>query len=110
VAGISGTFIGLVLGGLPAPISRRMVILAMVGVTHGIQPHGSDTALGRGGLMFMMIIWLPLHGYSFESTPLWAGIHLIAEPFRAGLHIAFAFAIAACLIGRPPARPGAAAM
>jgi MFS family permease len=37
------------------------------------------SALGRGGLQFMLIIWLqgiwlPLHGYSFEETPLWAGI------------------------------------
>jgi MFS family permease len=178
VAGISGTFIGLVLGGLLAPISWRMVflisvpcgifgglwawrklrdigtksgepvdwlgnvlfavglVLVMVGITHGIQPHGGQlmgwtspfvlscliggaallgafalaqtkvrypmfrlglfriraftfgtlstflSALGRGGLMFMMIIWLqgiwlPLHGYSFESTPLWAGIHML---------------------------------
>ena len=39
-------------------------------------------ALGRGGLQFMLImwlqgIWLPLHGYSFEETPLWAGIYMI---------------------------------
>jgi MFS family permease len=178
VAGISGTFIGLVLGGLLAPINWRLVflisvpcgvfgglwawrklrdvgarsgepvdrrgnatvalglVLVMVGITHGIQPHGGHTmgwtsplvlgslaggtlllvgfavveskvrypmfrlalfriraftfgtlstflsALGRGGLMFMMIIWLqgiwlPLHGYSFESTPLWAGIYML---------------------------------
>jgi MFS family permease len=178
VAGISGTFIGLVLGGLLAPISWRLVflvsvpcgifggvwawrklrdigarsgepvdwlgnvtfaaglVLVMIGVTHGIQPHGGHpmgwtgplvigsvvagtallvafgvietrvrfpmfrlqlfkiraftfgtlstflSALGRGGLMFMMIIWLqgiwlPLHGYSFEATPLWAGIHML---------------------------------
>ena len=36
------------------------------------------SALGRGGLMFMLIIWLqgiwlPLHGYRFSETPLWAG-------------------------------------
>jgi MFS family permease len=36
------------------------------------------SSVGRGGLMFMLIIWLqgiwlPLHGYNFESTPLWAG-------------------------------------
>ncbi len=35
-------------------------------------------SMGRGGLQFMLIlwlqgIWLPLHGYSFSSTPLWAG-------------------------------------
>jgi MFS family permease len=178
VAGISGTFIGLVLGGLLAPISWRLVflisvpaglfgavwsyrrlrdisarsrepidwlgnatfaaglVLVMVGITHGIQPYDGATmawgsplvvgslaggaallvafavvetrvaapmfrlplfriraftfgtlstflsALGRGGLMFMMIIWLqgiwlPLHGYSFVETPLWAGIAML---------------------------------
>jgi len=39
-------------------------------------------ALSRGGMQFMLIIWLqgiwlPLHGYSYEQTPLWAGIYLI---------------------------------
>jgi MFS family permease len=39
-------------------------------------------ALGRGGMQLMLIIWLigiwlPLHGYSFSQTPLWAGIYLI---------------------------------
>src|SRR5580658_2858502 len=39
-------------------------------------------ALGRGGLQFMLIIWLqgiwlPQHGYSFNRTPLWAGIYMI---------------------------------
>ena len=39
-------------------------------------------ALGRGGLMFMLIIWLqgiwlPRHGYTFAVTPLWAGIYMI---------------------------------
>jgi EmrB/QacA subfamily drug resistance transporter len=39
-------------------------------------------SLGRGGLMFILIIWLqgiwlPQHGYSFESTPLWAGIYML---------------------------------
>ena len=178
VAGISGTFIGLVLGGLLAPINWRLVflisvpcgifgavwsyrrlrdvgarsrqpvdwlgnitfavglVLVMVGITHGIQPYAGHTmgwtspivlgslaggivllaafaaierrvrfpmfrlplfriraftfgtlstflsALGRGGLMFMLIIWLqgiwlPLHGYTFEETPLWAGIHML---------------------------------
>ncbi|HXR66170.1 MAG TPA: MFS transporter [Ktedonobacteraceae bacterium] len=36
----------------------------------------------RGGLQFMLIIWLqgiwlPLHGYSFADTPLWAGIYML---------------------------------
>ncbi|MFT8395375.1 MFS transporter [Propionibacterium sp.] len=48
-------------------------------------------AVGRGGLQFMLIIWLqgiwlPLHGYSFESTPLWAGIYML--PLSLGFLIA----------------------
>jgi MFS family permease len=48
---------------------------------------GMLAALGRGGLQFMLIIWLqgiwlPQHGYSFEQTPLWAGIYMI--PLTAG--------------------------
>jgi MFS family permease len=40
------------------------------------------SSLGRGGLMFILIIWLqgiwlPLHGYSFAKTPLWAGIYMV---------------------------------
>jgi MFS family permease len=40
------------------------------------------TAVARGGMQFMLIIWLqgiwlPLHGYDFEDTPLWAGIYLL---------------------------------
>ncbi|KAA9147825.1 MFS transporter [Amycolatopsis acidicola] len=187
VAGISGTFIGLVLGGLLAPVSWRLVflisvpfgilgavwayrrlhdlsarsgepidwlgnvtfavglILVMIGITHGIQPYGGHTmgwtspvvlgslsagvvlliafgiietrvrypmfrlplfkiraftfgtlstflsALGRGGLMFILIIWLqgiwlPLHGYDFEETPLWAGIYML--PLTVGFLLA----------------------
>jgi MFS family permease len=42
---------------------------------------GFLSALGRGGLQFMLVIWLqgiwlPLHGYSYEDTPLWAGIYM----------------------------------
>ena len=48
-------------------------------------------SLGRGGLMFMLIIWLqgiwlPLHGYSFEQTPLWAGIYML--PLTVGFLVA----------------------
>jgi MFS family permease len=39
-------------------------------------------SVGRGGMQFMLIIWLqgiwlPLRGYDYESTPLWAGIYLL---------------------------------
>jgi MFS family permease len=48
-------------------------------------------ALARGGLMFMLIIWLqgiwlPLHGFSFSQTPLWAGIAMM--PLSLGILIA----------------------
>jgi MFS family permease len=182
VAGISGSFIGLVLGGVLAAVSWRLVflvsvpfgilgtiwsylklrelserhaaridwagnlsfasglILVMLGITWGIQPANGQSmgwtsvpvmgslivgvltlvafciiethaeapmfrlplfrikaftfgtlstflsAIGRGGLMFMLIIWLPLHGYSFEETPLWAGILML--PLTAGFLLA----------------------
>jgi MFS family permease len=40
------------------------------------------SAVARGGLMFILIIWLqgiwlPEHGYSFTDTPLWAGIYML---------------------------------
>ena len=187
VAGISGSFIGLVLGGVLAPIQWRLIFLVsvpiglfgtvwayrrlrevprraaarldwpgnatfalglvgiMVGITYGIQPYGHSTmgwtspfvlgclsggvallaafaliehrvadpmfrlalfriraftagslssflaSIGRGGLMFMLIIWLqgiwlPRHGYSFSQTPLWAGIYML--PLTAGFLLA----------------------
>lgn len=187
VAGISGTFIGLVIGGILAPVNWRLVflisvptgifgtiwayrrlhdlsertrqpidwpgnvtfavglILVMIGVTYGIQPYGGHAlgwgsptviscltagvlglaafgvieaklrypmfrlslfrikafsfgtistflaSLGRGGLMFMLIIWLqgiwlPLHGFSFARTPFWAGVYML--PMTAGFLVA----------------------
>jgi MFS family permease len=187
VAAIAGSFIGLVLGGLLAPVSWRLVflvsvpfgvfgtvwaywklqergerrparidwwgnatfavglILVLVSITYGIQPYGGHSmgwtnplvlgemgggllllalfvvielrqqdpmfslglfriraftagsiasllaSLGRGGLMFMLIIWLqgiwlPLHGYSFAETPLWAGIYML--PLTVGFLVA----------------------
>ena len=43
---------------------------------------GLIAAVARGGLQFILIIWLqgiwlPLHGYSYTETPLWAGIYLL---------------------------------
>jgi MFS family permease len=44
------------------------------------------SSLGRGGLMFILVIWLqgiwlPEHGYSFARTPLWAGIFMLPLTF-----------------------------
>ena len=187
VAGIAGSFIGLVLGGVLGPINWRYVFLVSVpfgvlgtiwsylrlrelgvrrpaaldwwgnvtfaaglvavlaGITYGIQPYGGHTmgwtsplviglvggglatlaifgvietrvaepmfrlalfrirpftagnlasllaGLGRGGLMFILIIWLqgiylPIHGYSFSQTPLWAGIAML--PLTIGFLVA----------------------
>jgi MFS family permease len=48
-------------------------------------------AIARGGLQFMLVIWLagiwlPLHGYDFTVTPLWAGIYML--PLTAGFLLA----------------------
>ncbi|MDL4817517.1 MFS transporter [Actinomadura opuntiae] len=52
---------------------------------------GLLAAISRGGMQFMLIIWLqgiwlPLHGYDFEDTPLWAGIYLL--PLTVGFLVA----------------------
>jgi MFS family permease len=48
-------------------------------------------SVARGGLQFMLIIWLqgiwlPLHGYDYAQTPLWAGIYLV--PLTVGFLVA----------------------
>jgi MFS family permease len=64
------------------------------------------SAIGRGGLQFVLIIWLqgiylPRHGYDFSDTPLWAGIYLL--PLVGGMLVAAPFAGA--LSDRFGARP-----
>src|SRR5713101_419623 len=187
IAGITGSFIGLVLGGILAEIDWRAIfwinvpigffgtiwaymklrevgvrtraridwwgnltfgvglVLILIGLTYGLLPHGHHNmgwtgpwvlleliggaailllfgwiemhtpepmfhldlfkiraffagnmasllaSIGRGGLQFMLIIWLqgiwlPLHGYSFERTPLWAGIYML--PMTGGFLLA----------------------
>jgi len=187
IAAIAGSFLGLVLGGVLAPVSWRLIFLVsvpvgvvatlwsyhslrelserrparidwwgnltfalglvgvMIGITYGIQPYGGHdmgwtsplvlstllgglvllavfcfievhveepmfhlelfriraftagnvasllAAMGRGGLQFILIIWLqgiwlPQHGYDFSRTPLWAGIYML--PLIAGFLIA----------------------
>jgi MFS family permease len=47
---------------------------------------GLLASVGRGGLTFMLVIWLqgiwlPLHGYAYADTPLWAGIYMLPLTF-----------------------------
>lgn len=49
------------------------------------------SAVARGGLMFMLVIWLqgiwlPLHGFNFNITPIWAGIYML--PLSGGMLLA----------------------
>jgi MFS family permease len=67
-------------------------------------------AIARGGLQFMLVIWLagiwlPLHGYNFIDTPLWAGIYML--PLTAGFLLAGP--ISGVLSDRFGARPFATA-
>jgi MFS family permease len=202
IVGVSGMFVGLILGGLLAPIDWRLVflisvpvglfgtvwaylkleersepkpakidwwgnltfalglVLAMVAVTYGIRPYGGSptgwgsprvlallagsvvslvafavierrveepmfrlqlfriraftfgtlstflAAVARGGLMFMLIIWLqgiwlPLHGFDYTETPLWAGIYML--PLTVGM--LFAGPLSGYLSDRYGARP-----
>jgi MFS family permease len=68
------------------------------------------TSLARGGLQFILIIWLqgiwlPEHGYNFTDTPLWSGIHML--PLVGGLLVAGP--ISGILSDRFGARPFATA-
>ncbi|MGO8687616.1 MAG: MFS transporter [Candidatus Dormibacteria bacterium] len=65
---------------------------------------GFLAAVGRGGFQFILIIWfqgiwLPLHGYDFTVTPLWAGVYMI--PWTAG------FVLSGPISGRLSDRYGA---
>jgi MFS family permease len=85
---LTGVFGGLAVLGLfvwvetkvPSPMFH-MELFRIRAFTMG-NIAGLLAALGRGGLQFMLIIWLqgiwlPQHGYSFSRTPLWAGIYMI---------------------------------
>src|SRR6202050_4282348 len=82
---IFGGIVVLVLFGwvetkVPAPMFRLNLFKIRAFTCGNIA--GMLGALGRGGLQFMLIIWLqgiwlPQHGYSFARTPLWAGIYMV---------------------------------
>jgi MFS family permease len=72
-----------------APMFNLRLFRIRAFATGGIA--GLLAAISRGGMQFMLIIWLqgiwlPLHGYKYEATPLWAGIYLL--PLTIGFLIA----------------------
>lgn len=90
--------VGLVLGGLSllvafVAIEQRVAapmielsLFRLRAFTAG-NIAGLAISIGRGGMQFMLIIWLqgvwlPLHGYDYSRTPLWAGIFML--PLTAG--------------------------
>jgi MFS family permease len=107
VAGLLG---GVALLGLFGMIERRMPAPMFHLELFRIRAFWAGNAaallasIARGGLQFMLIIWLqgiwlPLHGYDYVDTPIWAGIYLL--PLTAG------FLIAGPLSGRLSDRFGA---
>ncbi|GAB1640169.1 MFS transporter [Krasilnikovia sp. MM14-A1259] len=85
VAGLAGGAAVLIaFGVIESRVSEPMFPLALFRNAAFTSGNAASllAAVARGGLQFMLIIWLqgiwlPLHGYSYESTPLWAGIYLL---------------------------------
>ncbi len=94
LAGLIGGVAMLVLFGfIEARVAEPMFPLGLFRI-RGVRLRQRRHLLGsiaRGGLQFMLIIWLqgiwlPLHGYDYEDTPLWAGIYLL--PLTVGFLVA----------------------
>jgi MFS family permease len=81
---IGGVVVLVAFGIIETRVAEPMFPLGLfrnIGFTSG-NAANLLASVARGGLQFMLIIWLqgiwlPLHGYSYESTPLWAGIYLV---------------------------------
>jgi MFS family permease len=90
---IGGAAVLIAFGIIEARVAEPMFPLALfrnVSFTSG-NAANLLASIARGGLQFMLIIWLqgiwlPLHGYDYESTPLWAGIYLV--PMTVGFLLA----------------------
>lgn len=96
---IGGAVILIVFGIIETKVENPMFHLSLFRIRAFAAGNIANllASLGRGGMMFIVIIWLqgiwlPLHGYSFSSTPLWAGIYM--------LPLTFGFLIVGPLSGR----------
>ncbi|MGZ6778309.1 MAG: MFS transporter [Mycobacterium sp.] len=74
-------------------VAEPMIRLSLFRIRAFTAGNGATlaAALAQGGLQFMLIIWLqgiwlPLHGYDYADTPLWAGIFML--PLTAGFLVA----------------------
>ena len=91
ITALAGQFLGLLAGGLLAAfvvVERRVrepmfeLGLFRIRAFAAGSAAGLIAAAARGGLQFILIIWLqgiwlPLHGYDYSDTPLWAGIYML---------------------------------
>ena len=87
---LGGLLVLVIFGIVETRVKQPMFRLSLFRIRAFSAGNGASflASISRGGLMFMLIIWLqgiwlPLHGYSFSETPLWAGIYMI--PLTVGL-------------------------
>jgi MFS family permease len=86
IGGLALLIVFMIIEALVAEPMFRLSLFKIREFTAG-NVAGLLVAIARGGIQFMLIIWLqgiwlPLHGYSYDQTPLWAGICLL--PMTAG--------------------------
>ena len=81
---IGGAALLAVFGVIEARVAEPMFPLVLFCNGEFLRGNAASllASIARGGLQFMIIIWLqgiwlPLHGYRYEETPLWAGIYLL---------------------------------
>jgi len=90
---IGGAIVLVVFGVIETKVENPMFHLSLFRIRAFAAGNLANllASLGRGGMMFIVIIWLqgiwlPLHGYSFSVTPLWAGIYML--PMTLGFLVA----------------------
>jgi MFS family permease len=81
---VGGVALLIAFGVVETKVAEPMFAMSLFGIRAFWAGNlaGLLASVARGGLQFMLIIWLqgiwlPLHGYTFEDTPLWAGIYLL---------------------------------
>jgi MFS family permease len=90
---IGGTVVLIIFGIAETKIADPMFQMSLFKIRAFAAGNAASlmSSMARGGLQFMLVIWLagiwlPLHGYDYTVTPLWAGIYML--PLTAGFLIA----------------------